>query len=505
MSIFNGILIILSVAGCIGQRSPRTPETPSRHFRQFEESRENRGYVEQCRATNLWKGQLAHVNVIAFFDPSWYYSYRQTIMLKLLKRRLDKSGFTNILFFCVAPPSGLPEGNTENSVEIKTWREISKNVWKSEYLFDIDQRVLDDSTKSKYDIIFIQDNLKLRIWENFRALKDEVVIIDRCGRLTYQVIVPWSILYFPYVKAAILSTYKDDPCGPCNVQSSVDRDSMDYEEYLLKNMNLNGNLDPDKKKIDNKQSTSTITPFSTNPSTISTTDIEIGTTSEVKEEQEQIQISSTISNSGMTESYTGTGDHILLNNQTNIDNNSSTNEDAQNEEPKALPLRIILYAPHLHQEGKMLKKYTHLVLKTGSPDYHDHFNVKNTVSDEEMLVSQLNTTLEDKKLTEYVDSINESPGLYGEISDYWRTQNNEEVNDKNENTEFLDYDDTTVDGSESNINDAFVSESSIVRPSEIDTINTDPNIENNDDANDFTQQRLMEHYSRLLTWIYYII
>lgn len=61
-----------------------------------------------------------------------------------------------------------------------------------------------------------------------------------------------------------------------------------------------------------------------------------------------------------------------------------------------------------------------------------------------MVVSQLNTTLEDKKLTEYVDSVNESPGLYGEISDYWRTQNDEEINDKNENTEFLDYDDTTV-------------------------------------------------------------
>lgn len=38
-----------------------------------------------------------------------------------------------------------------------------------------------------------------------------------CGKITYQIIVPWSILYFPYVKAAILSTYKDDPCGPCYV------------------------------------------------------------------------------------------------------------------------------------------------------------------------------------------------------------------------------------------------------------------------------------------------
>lgn len=173
------------------------------------------------------------------------------------------------------------------------------------------------------------------------------------------------------------------------MQSSVDRDSMDYEEYLLKTMNLNGNLDPDTKKIDIKQITSTITPLSTNPSTILTTNVEIGRTPEIKEEQ--IQISSAVSDSGTTESYTGTGDNILLNNQTNIDNNnSSTNEDAQKEELKVLPLRIILYAPHLHQEGKMLKKYTHLVLKTGSSDYHDHFNAKNTVPDEEVTLNVTN-------------------------------------------------------------------------------------------------------------------
>lgn len=51
-----------------------------RHFRQTKEPRETRGYIEQCRATNLRKEQLGHVNVFAFLDPSWYYSYRQAIM-----------------------------------------------------------------------------------------------------------------------------------------------------------------------------------------------------------------------------------------------------------------------------------------------------------------------------------------------------------------------------------------------------------------------------------------
>lgn len=41
----------------------------------------------------------------------------------------------------------------------------------------------------------------------------------RCGKLTYHVIVPWSILFFPYVKAAILSTYEEDPCNGCDVSA----------------------------------------------------------------------------------------------------------------------------------------------------------------------------------------------------------------------------------------------------------------------------------------------
>lgn len=41
-------------------------------------------------------------------------------------------------------------------------------------------------------------------------------------------------------------------------------------------------------------------------------------------------------------------------------------------------------------------------------------------------------------------SKNESPGVYGEIADYWRTTDEEELNNKNEDTEFTDYDYATV-------------------------------------------------------------
>lgn len=52
--------------------------------------------------------------------------------------------------------------------------------------------------------------------------------------------------------------------------------------------------------------------------------------------------------------------------------------------------------------------------------------------------------LDDKKLAEYVSSVNESPGIYGEIADYWQTIDDDEFNNKNENIEFTDYDYVTV-------------------------------------------------------------
>jgi len=55
---------------------------------------------------------------------------------------------------------------------------------------------------------------------------DHILVLDRCGRLVYQVISPWSLLTYPYVKAAILSTYNDDPCGPCNVTLTEKRNNI---------------------------------------------------------------------------------------------------------------------------------------------------------------------------------------------------------------------------------------------------------------------------------------
>lgn len=46
-------------------------------------------------------------------------------------------------------------------------------------------------------------------------------VIDPCGRLAYIIYFPWSSIQNPFVKAAILSTVYDAPCGPCHVSFTL--------------------------------------------------------------------------------------------------------------------------------------------------------------------------------------------------------------------------------------------------------------------------------------------
>ncbi|KMQ90990.1 flocculation protein flo11-like isoform x2 protein [Lasius niger] len=203
-------------------------------------------YFEQCGFVNTWKKQLGRVSVLAFLDPAWQYSFRQAVMLKLLSTRLRKSGFPDIRFFVIAPPPDLTEDRSEDDYEIEAWRKIAATYETREDLVNADELLFKDSEQ---EMIFLQDDPQLRMWEKFRASKDQVVVIDRCGKLTYQVMVPWSILYFPYVKAAILSTYQEDPCGGCD---PIMYQALDYEEYFPSSRSTTAKeTDPPRETDDN--------------------------------------------------------------------------------------------------------------------------------------------------------------------------------------------------------------------------------------------------------------
>ncbi|XP_076181659.1 uncharacterized protein LOC143153905 [Ptiloglossa arizonensis] len=602
------LLMIASITGCIAdeedERSSRVPQIIP-YIRGWKVPQDGGGY-EQCRPTRLWKGLLGYVNVFAFLDPSWHYSYRQAIMLELLKKQLERSNFSNIMFFVVTPPTHLPE----DSLETKTWKDISrKNIVQPESFWEGTQS--EDQAKSSrkgFKIIFLRDTPDLGIWENFHAFKDEVAVIDRCGKLTYQVIIPWSILYFPYVKAAILSTYKEEPCGPCEEQPSSMYNIMDYEQYLFQNVNPNeeevdqnfdsyaketlANLESESvtvfaeesKETVNDRNASTVVPSDSNLNTnditvpgvaitglpptkvkafdkFNGTDQSAGTATtenmkndktvedreKVSLDQEQTQTSSVILET--TENYSKIEDQSSSNEQTNANNNviigintdatrsndvrqnvmdeslktgkekeipsvdyetltpGIENKEIQVQKDTDLPLRIILYAPHLHQEGQTIKQYTHLVLKTGSPDYHEHFHSMGNVYGQQSIVPERSDTtiLNKKKLGKFVSGINESPGLYGEISDYWRNTEDDEFNDRSESIAFLEQDDAMHKDTKSDIINTFDIESNIVKPSFMNEAESDTSIKSDADSEDFMQRRLIEHYSKLVPWIYYIL
>nr|XP_033343124.1 uncharacterized protein LOC117230119 isoform X2 [Megalopta genalis] len=525
------------------------------------------GYAEQCRATNVWKAQLGYVNVFAFLDPSWNYSYRQAVMLELLKKRLERSGFLDILFFVVAPSSNLPENSVENNIEIRTWKEISKNMVGQEYIWGVEETQPNDQEKNKgKGIVFLRDTPELGIWHHFRASRDEVVVLDRCGKLTYQVIIPWSILYFPYVKAAILSTYKEYPCGPCNEQPSPVYNTVEYEKYLFENAeaaekspdpyieqtphNLKLNfpeLFPENLTLLSKEanaeekhentsilySTNTnldiketaaslVTITDTPPSKIDQTE----PTTEVSSGQGQTEILPTVSDLKTTEDYRETQGSDSLKEQTvktsdnllftiistpidtrklpeeleNIKDRAGVKSaKSQIKDNQDLPLRIILYAPHVHQENQTSKEYTHLILKSGSPDYHDHFHSMSGIYEQE---PKVNTNSRSK----LASSPNESPGVYGEIAYYWRTTEDDEFNNQDENTELLELDDDTMEGAETKIDDTIDSDDgTLVQSSDDDATDASMKMKVDEDSEEFVQRRLIEHYNKLVPWIRYIL
>ncbi|XP_036611354.1 selenoprotein Pb-like [Trichosurus vulpecula] len=54
------------------------------------------------------------------------------------------------------------------------------------------------------------------IWSILGGAKDDFLVYDRCGRLTFHLQLPFSFLHFPYVESAIRFTHRQDHCGNCS-------------------------------------------------------------------------------------------------------------------------------------------------------------------------------------------------------------------------------------------------------------------------------------------------
>ncbi|KYN19017.1 PREDICTED: GATA zinc finger domain-containing protein 8-like [Trachymyrmex cornetzi] len=601
-------------------------------------------YFEQCRFVNAWKEHLGHVSVLAFLDPAWQYSFRQAVMLELLSSRLRKSGFPDIRFFVISPSSDLKDDKSEDDLEIEAWREIGAK-------YEMENFVDNDFLKNNgTDIIFLQDDPQSRIWERFRASREHAVIIDRCGKMTYHVIVPWSILFFPYVKAAILSTYMDDPCGGCN--PAVYRASNHEDHVVELTKSTEKEVDPAYLEVDTKfeiiyttesllenvthlhhessskeeRETSTASSillekitnnsdranFSTESPTEYTTYQYDSDATESRFDEDHLNAESTPSRENSTNSesdstvFTGTAaifesqsdvlhpeqkeshpptnnnslttanhedttaDSTLLldepatevtesdstfadqetitSNFANEIRDNTTPEDAEHfGEDVFLPLRIIMYAPHIHKNGKKTKKYTHMILKVGDPDFHEHPNsgtdvaspplrlkfpvnfkgINPHITSSEEYNGQTTEADEENVNQTYTFDEDESPGLYGEVADYWKDYDDNDIADRNET--FNDIYNFTTNYNEEHRSDVSDYATSLSKSEEsylITNVTENPNVGSSTDPQNIDESstiessrlineneqvdkeeeiryKLIEHYNKLLSWIDY--
>ncbi|CAL9689134.1 unnamed protein product [Knipowitschia caucasica] len=61
--------------------------------------------------------------------------------------------------------------------------------------------------------VYQQAPLQNDVWEILDGDKDDFLVYDRCGLLTFHVVLPYSLLSQPYVEAAIRATYFKNICN----------------------------------------------------------------------------------------------------------------------------------------------------------------------------------------------------------------------------------------------------------------------------------------------------
>lgn len=115
-------------------------------------------------------------------------------------------------------------------------------------------------------------------------------------------------------------------------------------------------------------------------------------------------------------------------------------EQSSSTEPDfVVPIRIIMRAPHVDEySDRSMKSHEYLVLKTGEPDYHEHLesrendssnNSSQIVENGDQQSKPEGTPRNKSEAVKRTFGKDESPGLYGEVADYWRNFGKDQLGD----------------------------------------------------------------------------
>lgn len=172
-----------------------------------------------------------------------------------------------------------------------------------------------------------------------------VYIVDQCGKLTFIIVPPYSSAEQPYVKAGIMSTIADLPCGCSATELFSNRLDLQFEEIL-------------GKTIENDENNSSTEEISTTTESIS--DGLSSTTKLLLNDEEDIENINDI-----------------------IDNPNSLTPLFTNGTDSVLPLRIILPVSHVHfdNQSQNYYKYENVIFRSDDNNFHEHFDQVETLID----------------------------------------------------------------------------------------------------------------------------
>ncbi|KAL1399579.1 hypothetical protein pipiens_008102 [Culex pipiens pipiens] len=200
----------------------------------------------------------------------------------------------------------------------------------------------------------------------------QVYVLDRCSRIAYIIEPPWSLIQYSYVKAAVLSTLYDRPCGECDVDNFLNSSLPVQKMAELQQM----------PTVKSTSTTTTTTTTTTEPSSSSTS--ASTPRSDVRPYDDSTESDEPMS----TEEYSEppeptTTEEVMLFRSNITDANVTDDED----DPFAnltvtgpelsIPLKIVIPSIHIHynqprEDGTSYDKYSYVVFQSDNPSVHQH-------------------------------------------------------------------------------------------------------------------------------------
>ncbi|XP_037044500.1 uncharacterized protein LOC119080318 isoform X2 [Bradysia coprophila] len=246
-------------------------------------------------------------------------------MLNKLEARFRLAGYNNIHFIIISTHSN--STHQDEPIVVNKSRKSNRTMNISDNLKNV---------ASNVTVLNVDADSDDELYSDFQV--GSAYVFDQCARLAYIIYYPWSSIQRPYVKASILSTVYDAPCGECE------------SPYPY----------PDLSVASSSGVVSVVA--SPQPNIFTSSDPTLTTTSEPTTDR----------------SDNITGIFLISKPDDQLFNASSTEEiNSSDDDAYIIPIKVILHAEHVHQspdDNGTFLKFNYILMRTNDTSYHGHFD-----------------------------------------------------------------------------------------------------------------------------------